>query len=180
MAHYPQPYVHYLIEFHATRDYFECHEIMEEFWKERGADDPHARIWVGLIRVAVAQYHHRRGNIQGASKMLSLAIGSLEGTELSLLALDGRRLLQQLTDQYARLTAEKGPYPFNDMNLPITDPGLIEQCKASSEQIAAVWGMPSTLTDDALVHRHRLRDRTEVIEARSQAAATKRRAREGH
>lgn len=31
---YPEAYVAFLHEFHTTRDYFECHEILEEYWKE--------------------------------------------------------------------------------------------------------------------------------------------------
>lgn len=33
-AVYPEAYVAFLHEFHTTRDYFECHEILEEYWKE--------------------------------------------------------------------------------------------------------------------------------------------------
>ncbi|MCD2486520.1 DUF309 domain-containing protein, partial [Staphylococcus aureus] len=50
---YPKAYIDYLVEFHATRDYFECHEILEEYWKE---DPPkkRKRYWVGFIELAVA------------------------------------------------------------------------------------------------------------------------------
>ncbi len=61
---YPKAYIDYLVEFHATRDYFECHEILEEYWKE---DPPkkRKRYWVGFIQLAVALYHHRRQNTAG-------------------------------------------------------------------------------------------------------------------
>ncbi len=51
-AVYPEAYVAFLHEFHTTRDYFECHEILEEYWKE---DPPEQRkeYWVGLIQLAV-------------------------------------------------------------------------------------------------------------------------------
>jgi len=36
---YPEPYLEYLIQFHAERDYFECHEILEEYWKSAPANE---------------------------------------------------------------------------------------------------------------------------------------------
>ena len=34
MTQYPEAYTDYLCYFHGARDYFECHEVMEEYWKE--------------------------------------------------------------------------------------------------------------------------------------------------
>lgn len=36
---YPAEYLEYLVYFHADRDYFECHEILEEYWKEQGMNN---------------------------------------------------------------------------------------------------------------------------------------------
>lgn len=50
---YPKAYIDYLVYFHGLRDYFECHEVLEEHWKK---DDKAERkkYWVGLIQIAVA------------------------------------------------------------------------------------------------------------------------------
>ncbi len=74
---YPKAYIDYLVEFHATRDYFECHEILEEFWKE---DPPkkRKRYWVGFIQLAVALYHHRRQNTAGAKRLMANSIRILQ------------------------------------------------------------------------------------------------------
>lgn len=66
---YPQAYIEYLLHFHATRDYFECHEVLEEHWKQTKE-----HIWIGLIQLAVGMYHYRRGNIAGAKRMVTKAI----------------------------------------------------------------------------------------------------------
>jgi predicted metal-dependent hydrolase len=34
---YPQAYVAYLAEFYGSRNFFECHEIMEEYWNSLAA-----------------------------------------------------------------------------------------------------------------------------------------------
>lgn len=31
---YPPEYIEFLYHFHCDRDYFECHEILEELWKK--------------------------------------------------------------------------------------------------------------------------------------------------
>ncbi len=31
---YPNAYLDYLVYFHGHRDYFECHEVLEEYWKK--------------------------------------------------------------------------------------------------------------------------------------------------
>ena len=38
VGEYPEAFISYLIEFHATRDYFECHELLEEYWKAHPGD----------------------------------------------------------------------------------------------------------------------------------------------
>ena len=32
---YPTEYIQFLIHFHGDYDYFECHEILEEYWKTK-------------------------------------------------------------------------------------------------------------------------------------------------
>ena len=59
---FPQKYIEYLVHFHGDRDYFECHEILEEYWKKIDNGNKES-IWVGLIQLAVANYHHRRKNL---------------------------------------------------------------------------------------------------------------------
>ncbi len=76
---YPTEYIQFLIHFHGDYDYFECHEILEEYWKTkpRGNRDDYL---VGLIQVAVSLYHQRRTNWNGATKMMKSAITILEKT----------------------------------------------------------------------------------------------------
>ena len=73
LLNYPEDYLSFLVHFHGTRDYFECHEILEEYWKETAPKERDSH-WVGLIQIAVALYHERRGNKQGATRTLTKAI----------------------------------------------------------------------------------------------------------
>lgn len=174
---YPDHYVSYLVEFHATRDFFECHEQLEEYWKEHPADE-RALIWVGLIQLAVGQYHERRGNLAGAAKMYKQALGKLTVKSLDSLGLDGTVAVIELEAALSRSKQlEDAISPaYKDMNLVIVDAQLqllCEQQCAERGMALSQWGLPSDKTDEALIHRHTLRDRSDVIAAREEAIAAR-------
>lgn len=173
MGFYPDEYVGYLLHFHATRDFFECHELLEEYWKEH-PDDGLSLQWIGLIGVAVGQYHERRGNRQGAAKCYRQAMNRLERAEMAVLGLDGAQLHRQLTVRAA--AAEEG-HPYEDLMLPISDEELLERCLQSCREQNLEWGSASAMDNEALIHRHKLRDRSEVIAARAESLELKRQSR---
>lgn len=171
---YPKAYLDYLYHFHCDRDYFECHEVLEEYWKEKDAAQREIH-WVGLIQVAVGLYHHRRGNFKGALRMLQNAhsiIGN-ESAAINSLGLDSRELVILLEERIDCVGKGK---PYNSFNLPIVDPQLQLSCEAMAKKSSMPWGAASDLLDGSLVNRHTLRDRSEVIaERRRQLDLRKRR-----
>lgn len=175
MVNYPDAYLEYLFHFHGSRDFFECHEIMEEYWKEH-PDDPRSSTYVGLIQIAVAMYHHRRGNIPGAVKMLQASLRNLRDEDAASLGLDAAGLRRMLQFRLERLTGAEAPY--EDMNLPITDRNLVRQVAAICEERSADWCRSSDMNDPELIHRHRLRDRSGVIEERQRAIKERSQAKE--
>ncbi|TSB46845.1 DUF309 domain-containing protein [Alkalicoccobacillus porphyridii] len=162
---YPAAYIDYLIYFHAERDYFECHEILEEHWKttSRGSANSH---WVALIQIAVALYHERRGNIKGAERMLTNArrLISAHPAPIQKLGLHSEELILLLDERYKRLSSES---EFVDLNLPIKDSALLELCLNKSQQLRVTWCSPSVLSNTQLIHKHTLRDRQPVIDERA-------------
>lgn len=114
-------YVAFLAYFNRERDYFECHEVMEQLWLECGRD----ALYQGLLQVAVGLYHHRNGNMEGGIKLLDAAIRKLEGHRPVVLGID----LEQLLDAAKRRLAElerytAQPVPFRDLDIRIVDPAL--------------------------------------------------------
>ncbi|MCY8174036.1 DUF309 domain-containing protein [Bacillus inaquosorum] len=158
---YPKAYIDYLVEFHASRDYFECHEILEEYWKD---DPPNQRemYWVGFIQLAVALYHHRRKNTAGAKRLMANSIRILQAEKQAVecLGLDHSRLLELMQSVYEQI--EMGS-SYKSIMLPIKDEKLEEACRVECKKKEYTWGQPSTLTDTFLIDKHRLRDRTDVI-----------------
>jgi predicted metal-dependent hydrolase len=116
----PRAYLEYLFQFHRRRDYYECHEILENHWKSEGRKNG---IWVGLIQVAAALHHYRRGNGKGAGKLIEKSLFRLSGEEEALkrLGFDSGKFLSLL--EQTRENVRKGR-PYQDVDLPLTDPGV--------------------------------------------------------
>ncbi len=170
---YPKEYIEYLVHFHGDRDYFECHEILEEYWKKVDKNNKKS-ILVGFILLAVSNYHHRLRNWSGAIRTLQKSINifheqkeQLEHYGLTL------NVLSPLLKE--RLTSIQNHQDYKSMNLPIQDPKLLEVCKKACLEKNFIWGQESDLTNEELVQRHSKRDRSGVIEERNQALLVRQR-----
>lgn len=169
---YPVQYLDFLIHFHINRDYFECHEILEEHWKEvtHPLEQNH---WVALIQLAVGHYHHRRGNVTGARRMYekSLTLCTKYKKELSQLGLQSERLLFKLRELLKS-------HSFSDAHLPMSA-SLVTECKQRCHQLGIEWSLPdkTTAVPDYILNKHCLRDRSEVISEREKQLKEKQRKR---
>jgi predicted metal-dependent hydrolase len=163
---YPKEYIQFLTHFNGDRDYFECHEILEEYWKKSNFKKD--SIWVGFILLSVSRYHHRRGNFKGAKRTLEKAINilSLQDSKPAILGLDMGILFPLLSTLLAQINKEES---YQSFNLPVTDLVLLEACIKECKEYGFIWGQDSNLEDESIVHRHKLRDRTNVIEERLEA-----------
>ena len=161
---YPKEFIHYLSEFHGSRDYFECHEILEEYWKEHLPLDRES-VWVGFIQLAVGMYHYRRNNFSGALRTLQKAnqILSQHSMEVEQLGIDYNSLLSLLHNSIHNVQNKE---PYTSPTLPIRDPALIKACQLKCGEYGYTWNCKSDLSDSLLVNRHATRDRTEVIQER--------------
>ena len=109
----------FLREFRAGR-YFEAHEVLEELWilEERPARGPLR----GLVQLAVACEHYRRGNRGGArgvfvrarANLLDGALASGQGeTAIETDPIDG---LDRTLRRYERILVEGRPEPLPGLN----------------------------------------------------------------
>lgn len=168
---YPEAYINYLVHFHGDRDYFECHEVLEEYWKSVDKNNKHSE-WVGLILLAVSSYHHRRNNFSGAKRTLQKSITILERKQKQLykLGLDAEALI---TDLISRLEVISSGNPYSSYNLPIKDPMLISQCVNLCSNQGMTWCKSSNIANRDLIHRHTRRDRSSVVNERLAALQKK-------
>jgi len=167
---YPQAYIDYLAEYYGSRDYFECHEIMEEYWKEDELPE-YRTCWLVLIRIAVCQYHSRRGNWSGAIKLIGKAAAEVEPALFERLGVDGdelTKLLQRMLVEWNRPGAA-----YRDIELPIRDERLMAAARRRSAELGYTWALPGMKAGEDVIHRHLTRNREEVVAARAESAMRK-------
>ncbi|WP_203361847.1 DUF309 domain-containing protein [Bacillus sp. REN10] len=172
MYSYPLAYLTFLVHFHDHQDYFECHEVLEEYWKEK-TDQTRDSVWVGLIQTAVVLYHHRRGNMKGALKLAVKALNTLtkQRKKLDELGIDSQVFLNNFS---ARLQDLQQEQPFTSFSIPLNDPELKQQYQLVKQSCFSPLIKEST---DYLYHKHTLRDRSDVLAARERSLQERQQAR---
>jgi len=128
---YDEKFVHFIVLFNIDRDYFECHEVMEELWLEEGRN----RFYQGLLQVAVGLHHWRNDNLSGAVKLFTAALEKLQpsgdvqhGLDLKQLKADTRQALELL------LADGEAPPAFRSFDIRVLDAELAEL----TERLAAI------------------------------------------
>lgn len=173
---YPISFLDYFIYFHVKRDYFECHEVLEEFWKK----DPPAKrkdYIVALIQLAVGLYHDRRGNKEGAAIMYKRAEKLIQENEkeLTSLAIHVEKLLSLLKNQQLAIKEKK---PFSDIDIPIMSNELLHLCKKRCvELLGEKWEIKRSPVSNYIVHKHKERDLEAVKKEREKQLALRERKR---
>ncbi|KHE72612.1 DUF309 domain-containing protein [Halobacillus sp. BBL2006] len=149
---YPNLYIEYLAHFHGTRDYFECHEVLEEHWKNV---DPKNRnsVWVFLIQLAVCMYHYRRKNFKGAKILIERCAKRYEDISKSLEALGLEK--EEIFDRIGSIRDNlNNNQPYRSFLLPIYDPHLKALVKSTCDRWGVSYGLPSNLSNYYLIHKH--------------------------
>lgn len=129
MEKYPSLYVDFLYYFNVVRDFYECHEVLEELWLEEGRD----RFYQGLLQVAVGWYHAQNKNRGGASKMWQAALEKLEQvSEDRWMGIDLKQVIDQTSNVLLRLQDTKEDLKtdqWKPFKIPIVDPTLTQLVK---------------------------------------------------
>jgi hypothetical protein len=94
------------------------------------------------------------------------------------LGIEKESLLKQLTGRMEALRANTGA-DYADIDIRIINDQLMTLCEHACRERGLAWGISSPLHDKSIIHRHTLRDRSDVIEARSAAYMAKKRERSG-
>ncbi|RRJ64818.1 DUF309 domain-containing protein [Paenibacillus oralis] len=130
---YEPLYVAYLVYFNRDRDYFECHEVLEELWLERNYDP----LYKGLLQVAVGLFHARSGNVSGSRKMLLSALERLTPYPEEALGI-GLGKLRREAAAYAEALEPRQVHSFvyYDLTIDIVDPVLRDAVEQAAGAIA--------------------------------------------
>ncbi len=121
---YHRLYIEFFYFFNIERDYYECHEVMEEYWMSEGKN----RLLQALLQVAVGLHHFRNSNVGGAIKLLEQAMEKHGEHWDGALGIDKQGLFTDVKAYLERLYHyEDHPFPFYDLTIAITDSQLLEK-----------------------------------------------------
>lgn len=67
-------YNKFFYEFNDKKDYFECHEILEEIWIEETNQNTKQHPAIILLLISVGMHHWSKNNISGATKVFQRAL----------------------------------------------------------------------------------------------------------
>lgn len=109
------------------REFFECHEVLEEVWFAESG--PAKRFYQGIIQIAVAFYHYENGNYTGALKLMQRGIERLRPYAPAFGGLDVAALLATL-ERWRHYLQQPDAAPDNPP--PLTIPTLEVQEDAAS------------------------------------------------
>ena len=89
------------IELFNAREFYECHEVLEEIWL---AEPEHIRtLYQGILQVGVAFYHLSRANYRGATSLLETGITYLRAFTPACMGVDVQQLVDDSIHCYAEL-----------------------------------------------------------------------------
>ena len=90
-------------------EFFECHDVLEDFWGELTC--PEKPMFQGLIQAAVSLFHFEEGNLGGARKMFTSCRVYLMPFAPSCAGIDIERLLGDLDACFMELMDDHTSYP---------------------------------------------------------------------
>lgn len=109
-------YVHFF-ELFKEREYFECHEVLEEIWIEETNCSTKVHPAIVLLQFSVALLHWERGNFVGALAVFRSSLNYLESLEKELISLtvDSSKLKEIIKKTIEKVENKK---PYVEINIP--------------------------------------------------------------
>ncbi|MBB4823810.1 putative metal-dependent hydrolase [Sporosarcina luteola] len=149
---------HFIVYFNRNQDYFECHEVLEEYWKSiPGAGKRHPL--TAFILLATGLYHWRRKNLNGAIRTLVKAEKQFsEFQPLYRQEIDYEQLVRDLKTAIQSVESNK---PFSPFQIGFQSDSLFASVQKAADQLELL--PPGS---DAIIHKHMLRDRTDILRSR--------------
>lgn len=156
--HHPL-FIRFIIHFNEEKDYFECHEVGEEYWKSVAPKNKLHPL-TGWIQLAVGMYHWRRSNYPGALRSFIRSKVKLTSGNEWVDGFDQELLIKNISNAIEAVTERK---PFSPFPIPVTSNELKKMVKNYHAANPTVDQDPYYI-----MHKHRLRDRSSIINLREQ------------
>lgn len=103
-----------------SREFFECHEVLEDLWNECRNED--RRFYQAVLQAAVALHHFNNGNLRGAAKLYGTAKAYMEPYPNPYYGLDKTKFWNDMGACFAEVFKEGQDMLRRDLH---PDPDLI-------------------------------------------------------
>ena len=159
LYHHPL-FVQFMVYFNNNQDYFECHEVLEEYWKSIPHSDKNHPL-TAYILLATGMYHWRRDNLAGAIRTLRKAEKKIAAFPVEYVEeINFQQLLANV--QHSVELVEKG-LPFESFSFLLTSPHLQTTVGLAQQSMPLL-----PFGSEAVIHKHMLRDRSDIQRARDE------------
>ena len=82
------------------KEYFECHEVIEDLWLDTPSDDKWRDLYKGVIQAAASLYQYDRGIYSGANGLYRTSVGYLAKYVGDSLGLNVQKLIDEMNVYY--------------------------------------------------------------------------------
>ncbi len=109
------------LELFNHREYFECHEVIEDLWLETPETNPYRDLYKGVIQAAAAIYQWDRGILTGARGLCRTSVGYLDKYGDGALGLNTRKLASDMRTHFTEMERWDGAsaLPRNENRTPV-------------------------------------------------------------
>ena len=156
-------FVNFIVYFNENQDFFECHEVLEEYWKSLPNITKNHPL-TGYILLSTGMYHWRRGNTIGALRTLKKAIERMtKSSEAYPEFSDGinfDELCGNVNQSIKHIEVGQAFVPFQ---IEITSSDIVS---LMTEIAPSMELLP--FGSDIVIHKHMLRDRSDIIRERNE------------
>lgn len=160
--HHPL-FVNFIVYFNRNQDYFECHEVLEEYWKSIPDSDKEHPL-AAYILLATGMYHWRRSNKAGALRTINKAQTKFATFIANYPAYTEEIDFDQLTQDVKRSVSRlEQDLPFESFSIAILSAKVTELAVKLEQSLTLL-----PFGSDAVIHKHMLRDRTDILREREE------------
>ena len=97
------------------KEYFECHDVIEDLWLSTPSDDKWRDLYKGVIQAAASLYQHDRAIHSGAKGLYKTSVGYLAKYKNDSLGLNVQKLIDEMNAFYK--DPAKAPKPVLEYGL---------------------------------------------------------------
>ena len=101
------------LELFNKKEFFDCHEVIEDLWLETDPGDRYRDLYKGVIQAAAALYQFERGILSGALGLYGTSTAYLEKYKPVTLGLNVQKLIEDMNACFEVLNSWNGRDPVN-------------------------------------------------------------------